>query len=383
MQPNGKSKDVAIVGGGIVGLAHAWEAARREHSVVLFERDARAQSASIRNFGMIWPIGQAPGVVRNRALRSRERWLDLVQRAGIWHDPCGSLHLAYRADEWAVLEEFASRGRALDYFCQLLGREETIRRSPATNPDGLIGALWSSTEICIDPRQAISRISEWLAATFDVERQYGVAVSAVDGKRVHLSDGREYRAERVVVCGGVDFQTLFPEVLLASGIRRCKLQMMRTVPQPGGWRIGPMLAAGLTLLHYANFQICASLQSLRDRINAEMPEYVRYGIHVMASQNGNNEVVIGDSHEYDGDIEPFDKSTIDELILKYFSGIARLPEPAIAARWHGIYGKHPTLPVFTAQPQPGVHIVAGPGGTGMTVSFGTAEDLWNDWCGPA
>ena len=50
-----------------------------------------------------------------------------------------------------------------------------------------------------------------------------------------------------------------------------------------------------------------------------------------------------------------------------------LVESTIAAHWHGIYGKHPTLPVFTAEPHPGVHVVAAPGGTGMTVSFGTAE----------
>jgi glycine/D-amino acid oxidase-like deaminating enzyme len=110
-----------------------------------------------------------------------------------------------------------------------------------------------------------------------------------------------------------------------------------------------------------------------------MPEYVRYGIHVMASQNSHGEVVIGDSHEYDNEIEPFDKTAIDDMILAYFGRMARLPSNRIAARWTGIYAKHPQLPVFTAQPQHGVYVVTAPGGTGMTVSFGTAEDLWNEW----
>jgi FAD dependent oxidoreductase TIGR03364 len=373
------SVDVAIVGGGIVGLAHAWEAARRGLRVVLFERDIKAQCASIRNFGMVWPIGQAPGVTRDRALRSRQRWLELVERAGIWHDPCGSLHLAYRRDELAVLEEFAALGAQRGYECRMLTQPEVASRSPAANPSGLLGGLWSPTEICIDPREAIAQIPRWLHESFSVDLQFGVAVRSIDALHLETSDGRRWRADRVVVCGGVDFQTLFPDVFVDSGIRRCKLQMMRTAPQANGWRIGPMLAGGLTLLHYANFALCLSLSAVRDRVATEMPEYVRYGIHVMASQNSHGEVVIGDSHEYDNEIEPFDKTAIDDMILAYLGQMARLPDMQIAARWTGIYAKHPRLPVFTAQPQHGVFIVTAPGGTGMTVSFGTAEDLWNEW----
>ena len=371
--------DVAIVGGGIVGLAHAWEAARRGLSVVLFERDAKAQGASVRNFGMIWPIGQAAGIVRERALRSRQRWLELAQHAGVWADPCGSLHLAYRPDEWAVLEEFAERAPALGYDCRLLTPAEVTAKSPAVNPASLLGALWSPTEICIDPRQAVPRIAAWLGEQFGVDVRFGMAVRAVEMPHVETADGERWRVKRAVICGGVDFQTLFPELFVNSGIRRCKLQMMRTAPQPDGWRIGPMLAAGLTLLHYPNFQICPSLEKVRERVEAEMHDYVRFGIHVMASQNRLGEVVIGDSHEYDEAIEPFDKSRIDELILDYLRGIVRLRDATIAARWHGIYAKHPMLPVFTARPQPGAFVVAAPGGTGMTVSFGTAEDLWREW----
>jgi FAD dependent oxidoreductase TIGR03364 len=326
-------------------------------------------------------VGQPPGVVRSRALRSRERWLELAQRAGIWVDPCGSLHLAYHPDEWTILQEFANRGPALGYDCRALTAAETTSLSPAVNPDGLLGALSSPMELCVDPGQAIVRIPQWLREEYGVETHFGVTICAIDMPHVRAADGRTWRVDRAVVCGGADFQTLFPELFRDSGIRRCKLQMMRTKAQPAGWRIGPMLAGGLTLLHYPNFEVCSSLTSLRRRIQQDMPAYVRFGIHVMISQNLRGEVLIGDSHEYDGAIEPFDKAEIDDLILMYLRGMARLPETTIAARWHGIYAKHPHKPAVVLQPQPNCFVVAAPGGTGMTVSFGTAEDLWNEWDG--
>ena len=371
--------DVAVIGGGIVGLAFAWTAARLGRSVVLFERDRRVQGASVRNFGMIWPIGQPSGAAHARALRSRALWAELAEQAGIGLDSVGSLHLAYHPDELAVLEEFAGRSAGLGYDARLLTPAETLRRSPAAHPDGLLGALWSPTEACVDPRQAVARMPGFLAETFGVELRFGSVVTSVEMPEVRTADGERWAVDRAVLCGGDDFRTLFPEAFAGSGIRRCKLQMMRTVAQPGGWRLGPMLAGGLTTCHYPTFQACPSLPALRRRYEETMPAFVARGIHVMASQNDSGEVVIGDSHEYDDAIDPFDKPEIDDLILGHLRGMARLPDWTIAARWHGTYAKHPTRPIFAADPQPGAKVVAAPGGAGMTLAFGLAEEIWRDW----
>ena len=87
--------DVAVVGAGIVGLAHAWIAAGNGQRVVILERDPRPRGASIRNFGMLWPLSQPNGPNYQTALASRALWLELANDAGLWHRDRGSLHLAF------------------------------------------------------------------------------------------------------------------------------------------------------------------------------------------------------------------------------------------------------------------------------------------------
>jgi D-hydroxyproline dehydrogenase subunit beta len=368
--------DVAVIGAGVVGLAHAWAAAKRGKTVVVFERSRQAEMASVRNFGMVWPIGQPAGEQYDTALRTRQLWLELKASAGVWLEECGSVHAAYELDELRVLEEFAAVAPQHGITCQLLSVSAATQRFPALNPNGLLGALHSPTECVVDPRQAISILPQFLRDRYGVQFQFHTTVTAVEMPTVRTADGDTWQVDRCLVCGGADFETLFPATFVASGLVRCKLQMMATGPQPNGWRLGPHVAAGLTLAHYKAFEACDSLSKLKERVAATMPEYVKYGIHVMASQNHSGEVIIGDSHEYDADMSPFDNPHIDKLILDYLGNMIGLPDPTIRRRWSGVYAKHPTLMQFTAEPQPGCHILASPGGAGMTLSFGLAERWW-------
>jgi FAD dependent oxidoreductase TIGR03364 len=196
---------------------------------------------------------------------------------------------------------------------------------------------------------------------------------------LRTSDGLEQNFDRVIVCSGIDLQTLFPDVLSSHRLKLCKLQMLKTRPQPTGWKLGPHLASGLTLRHYRNFASCPSLTTLRERIAAESPELDQFGIHVMAAQNEVGEVILGDSHEYDAAVEPFDKAQIDELMLRELRRIIQLPDWTIAEKWHGYYTKHESSPVIEDTPQPNVHLCTAVGGAGMTLSFGLAERAWQRW----
>lgn len=368
---------IAVIGAGIVGLAHAWSAAELGHQVTVFERSSRASEASIRNFGMVWPIGQPAGFPRETALLSRERWLRLGREADIWVNPCGSIHLAHHVDEWAVLEEFVARSPELSGSLALLTPAEVHARTPYANPQGLRGGLFSSLELCVNPPQAIRSIPGWLQRTFGVEFRWQTTVTRAETGELHTAAGESLPFDRILVCSGADFSTLFPQELQTSGLRRCKLQMLKSIRLDD--LLGPHLASGLTLRHYQNFAICESLAAVKDRIAHDTPELDQYGIHVMASQNDAGELILGDSHEYDDAIEPFDKAEIDALLLRELQLVLRLPDWTITERWHGIYAKHPQQPVLNLEPLPSVFVRTGTGGAGMTMAFGLAEQEWREW----
>ncbi len=371
--------DVAIVGAGIVGLANAWAACRRGNRVILFERDHRAIGASIRNFGMIYPIGQPLGIQSTVARQSRKLWLEVAEESGIWLNQCGSLHLAHHDDEWEVLKEFIPVAANDGLHLELLTPEETVRRSPAVNPDGLRGALWSEHEMGVNPAEAISSIPLWLEETFGLKTCFDTTISKCDENLLVASDGRSWEANKTVICSGADTRTLYPHLLAESQLNHCKLQMMRTKPQSTPWLLGPHIAGGLTLRHYPVFSVCKSQKLVQQRVTENNPELNQYGIHVLAAQLPTGEVILGDSHEYGDELHPFEQSHIEELILRELHKIIRLPTWRIGERWHGIYTRSVDGIPYVAAPSHNTRIMTGMGGSGMTSAFGIAEQLWTEW----
>ncbi len=367
--------DTLIVGAGIVGVAHALAAAKRGLRVVIVERSSHATGASIRNFGMIWPIGQPPGPALHRALKSRRIWIECAQACSLWHRECGAIHVATTPDEWCVMQEFVSLYADAGYGAALLSAREAAMRNPAVRVETALGALWTANELVIEPREAVRLLPGYLAHRYGVDVRYEQHVRSVDTGRVELADGSVIAADRVIVCSGPDLRSLFPEHLAQASLVNCKLQMLRTAPQPGGWRMNTHLAGGLTLIHYKAFAACPSLRTLRARFEDEHPDEIRLGIHVLVSQNHDGQLTIGDSHEYHADVEPFDRADIEHIILKYLGTFASFPTLEVVERWHGVYPKRMTGQTeLVKRVRPGVYIVNGLGGNGMTLSFGLAED---------
>ncbi|MEA3426227.1 MAG: TIGR03364 family FAD-dependent oxidoreductase [Bacteroidota bacterium] len=364
-----------VIGAGIVGLATARALSLRGYSVTVIERTEKAVGASIRNFGMVWPIGQPDGKLYDRAMRSRQIWKEIADSIGLWYEEAGSLHVAAEADEWQVLQElhhhFSGNGRAT----QLLSPEQIGQRFSGIHTRALLGGLYSDTELIVDPREAISSIpaylEEYLGITFLWQKQ----VNRVEAGKVYLGQ-QVLQADLVCICSGADFETLYPEVFANTQITKCKLQMLRYLSDKADQRIGTSVCGGLSLIHYHSFQSAPSLPALKKRYETEMAEYLKWGIHVMVSQNSSGELTVGDSHEYGHTLDPFDRAEVNRLIMDYLERFMITEDWKLVQSWNGVYPKMTNGQTeVLLNPEPGVYILNGLGGAGMTLSFGLAEEF--------
>lgn len=369
------SQQAIVIGAGIVGLATATALAKKGISVKVIDRHAFAVGASVRNFGMLWLIGQPSGAKYERAVRSLAIWKDLCSKAGIWMDPAGSLHLAYDRLEEQVLQGFHESVSGERSY-QLLTAEEVLQRSPAVRPEGLKAGLYSPEECIVDSPLAIRALPAYLSEVYGIQFVWETAVQEVTTGKVRTMHG-DHEAELIFVCTGPDFEMLFPEEFAARSVTRCKLQMLRLGDQPAGWRLGPSLCGGLSLTHYPSFGAAGdALQQLKARFALELPDHVRWGIHVMVSQHSDGGLIVGDSHEYGHTLEPFDREEINVAIMSYLKRFSALPNYRVTRNWNGIYTKMTDGSTeLVCHPLPGVTVINGLGGNGMTISFGLAEEV--------
>jgi len=369
------NKSAIVVGAGIVGLATARALAEKGYQVKVIEKSQFALGASVRNFGMLWPVGQPDGHLYNRSVRTKAIWVDYLDAAKIPYNSCGSLHLAYSKEEMNVVEDIAQFFQSKNRPVSVIDKDTVLATYNGINENGLLGALRSEDEIIIDPREGIKHLPAYLTQKYGVSFIWGTAITGVTSHAA-FAGKTKYEADIVCVCSGQDFETLYPEQFKAQPIIKTKLQMMRFKHQDPNFNIGASVCGGLSLLHYKSFTASSALTKLRLKIEEEIPEYLKYGIHVMVSQNNQGELTVGDSHEYALDFEPFDKTEINEMILAYLKKFMHIDQWDMIQSWNGIY------PIMTngaaelfLNPEPGVYILNGIGGHGMTMSFGFAEEM--------
>jgi len=352
--------DVAVVGGGIIGLAHAWTAVKAGLKVALFERHARATGASIRNFGFITVTGQQRGDFHALAMRTRNLWLDAAEAADIAIEQRGLYVSARYPESEDVLRAFLYTEMGED--CRLL--------RPCDTPflaKGQRAVLHSPHDVRVESRTAIPKLSAWLGAHADLH--YGVAVTGIETGRLHTSMG-EVSAERIIVCPGDDLSGLFTDRMRAHNISRCQLQMLRLADL--GFRLPGAVMSDLSLVRYLGYADLPEAAALKTRLESEHAGHLANGVHLIVVQSADGSLVVGDSHHYHDAPEPFTSETVDQLILDEYRAVLGAPPPVIE-RWSGTYASSPDQLFLIDQPLPDVRLVVVTCGAGASTSFGIAE----------
>jgi D-hydroxyproline dehydrogenase subunit beta len=364
--------DVAVVGAGIVGLASALAAARRGCKIIVVDREAQANGASVRNFGFVTVSGQERGLMWSRARRSREVWSEVAEAAGIPISHRGLWMVARRPEAVAVLEAFIET--EMSEGCTLLSPAEARRRCPQLVGPETRAILESKVELRVESRDAIPRLAAWLEAAHGVTFMRNTSVTAVDVPIVRTSRG-EIRADRVVVCPGDDFNALYAERLAAHPLTRCKLQMLRLADP--GFRLPAALMSDLGLARYRGYADLPAAAPLKARLAQEQPEHLQHGVHLIVVQSADGSLIVGDSHHYADTPDPFAREEVDALILSEFNAALGIEPPPVTEHWIGTYASGIEQPVLIDSPAESVRLAIVTCGAGASTGFALGEELIN------
>ena len=381
-----ESGRVVIVGGGILGTMHAVLARRHGYAVTQLEREPAGRGASVRNFGLVWVSGRRAGPELALALRARELWAEIADGApGTGFRPAGSLTIATGEAELAVMREAAALPDAKQREFELLSPDEVRSVNPALRGE-FLGGLHCRADAIVEPRVALPALRasltgpsyDWLPGLEAVE----VAAHGVRDQR-----GTWHRGDLVVLCTGANFTGVAGPHLAASGaspapppltrraeptgLRRVRLQMLQTLPFDG--TLTTSLADGDSLRYYPAYDVPsrAALPPQADVAAASRSQ-------LLLVQRLDGSLTIGDTHEYD---EPFgfdvDETAYDHLLARA-TALLGVPLPRVQRRWAGVYSEVVGTPALyhRSEVAPGVVLVTGPGGRGMTCSPAIAEETF-------
>lgn len=203
--------DAAVIGGGVIGLAVAWRAARAGLSVAVVDPDPGSGTSHFAA-GMIAPVGEAEFgeeavIAINRDSASRypsfiaELELDAGRSAG--YRQTGTLHVAIDADEQVALERQYRYRQELGLPVERLTSRQTRDLEPGLAPS-IRGGMLVESDHQVDPRAMVATLLQ-ACSRLGVQIHRSRASLLVEAGRatgVSLDGGERIEAASVVLAAG-------------------------------------------------------------------------------------------------------------------------------------------------------------------------------------
>ena len=208
------SSGAVIVGGGVVGLASAWEAARRDVGVTVVDPSPGHWASWVAG-GMLAPVAEASfgeeHLVR-LLLAAADRWPAFAARledatgVDVGYRRCGSVVVAADGSDRRALDQLFAFQQSLDLPATRLSASECRRLVPALAP-GVHGGVEMPGDHQVDNRRLVTALLAACrgAGVRFVERRAESVVLDGSGAAcgVALADGETLGAQTVLVAAGV------------------------------------------------------------------------------------------------------------------------------------------------------------------------------------
>ncbi len=342
--------DLAIVGGGIVGAACAWEAARSGLGVVVIENAVIGGGATAAGMGHIVVMDDSEAQFALTHY-SQQLWQEIALELphDVEYEECGTIWVAADEEEMEEVRRkvhfYQTRGVAV----QILSAEALAKAEPNLRP-GLAGGLLVPGDSVVYPPCAARYFLE-RAQALGAQLRCGQSAVALSNEGVKLNDGTFISAGATVNASGSWVPMLTPGI----DVQKRKGHLLITDRYPN------FVRHQLIELGYLKSAHSISSDSV--------------AFNVQPRKTG--QVLIGSSRQYGVDDAKVEAAMLSRMLARaaeYMPGITRL---SALRTWTGFRAATPDkLPLVG--PCPGyekLYLATGHEGLGITTSRGTAKLL--------
>ncbi len=363
--------DVAIVGGGIIGAACAYELARAGATVTLIERDELAAGASGRNQG--WFVLPEDPILEPMARATLPTYFDVAASGAlpVWIDPhpVGHLLVALEDDDVARAEPALAAARANGIEIEELDAAALRETEPEVTGDAVAAWLLDQGHR-LDP--AALTVALALAAKgggADIRHHLRVRALLDDGDAVRglVTDDGPVHADVVVVAAGPWSASLLNPLgirIPVTGARGWIAQLeptdhpIRHLIEHVGWRDAPD-------------RMTAVERPSAARVAADAAARAEVGAIVHRHPDGS--VLVGSSRQAWITPEPEDPSVPRRQLAAAIALVPCVAEAKVRSTWWGLRPVSPDERPLVGAIRDGLVVATGHGSEGVILGAGTAK----------
>jgi D-hydroxyproline dehydrogenase subunit beta len=363
--------DVAIVGGGIIGAACAYELTRAGASVTLIERDELAAGASGRNQG--WFVLPEDPMLEPMARATLPEYLDVAASATlpVWIDPkpVGHLLVALEEEDVERAQPALSSAAALGVTIRPLDAAGLRETEPAVTPDAVAGWLLHEGHRLDPMALTVALALDAKAGGADIQHHLRVRALIDEGNVVRgvMTDDGPIRADAVVIAAGPWSTSLLDPVgirLPVSGARGWivrtsgSTEPLRHLIEHAGWRDDPE-------------RLAAVARPSAARVATDAVPRAEVGAILHLHPDGT--VLVGSSRQAWITPEPEDPSVPRRQLAAAIKLVPSLAETRVLSTWWGLRPITPDERPLVGSVRDGLVVATGHGSEGVILGAGTAK----------